>query len=303
MSLTNGFAVSWRPWRAGACRCGPLLVATALVTGLATVAVRAQVRAVADIGLINSESARYDATGDRWLVSNIGPRGVGNNGFITIVDPTGAVVTPKWIAGGADGVTLVDPLGMAIRNDTVYVADTATVRIFDRRSGKAGATHPVPGAIRLNDLTVDDKGTIYVTDSGNDDMPGAIFRIKGGKVSEFAARDPALERPNGIAVMADGNIVHGGRGVNLVVRSPAGKIIREITLPTGRFDGIVALPDGALLVASQDGHMVYRVPTAGKAVAVASDIPIPAAIGLDTKRNRMVVPQIVAGTLTFVDLP
>ena len=177
------------------------------------------------------------------------------------------------------------------------------MRTFDRVSGKAGAAYPVPGALRLNDLTVDDKGVIYVTDSGNDDTPGAIFRIKAGRVSAFAKRDPALERPNGIAVMSDGNIVHGGRGVNLVVRSPAGQIIREITLPIGRTDGIIALPGGALLVSSQDGHLVYRVPAVGKPVAMVSDIPIPAAIGLDTKRNRLAVPQIVAGTLTFVDLP
>jgi DNA-binding beta-propeller fold protein YncE len=264
---------------------------------------QAEPRLVADIGLSNSESARYDAAGDRWLVGNLGARGPGNDGFITIVDPDGKVVAPKWIAGGVDGVELRDPLGLFVHGDTVYVADTATVRSFDRVTGKPGAAWPVSGAIRLNDLVVDAGGTIYVTDSGSDDTPGAIFRIRNGKVSEFARRDPALERPNGIAIMGDGNIVHGGRGVNLVVRSPAGKIIREITLPFGRTDGIVALPDGALLVASQDGHVVYRVPATGKVDIVAKDIPIPAAIGLDTKRNILVVPQIVASNLTFVELP
>ena len=264
---------------------------------------QAETRTIADIGLSNSESARYDPVGDRWLVSNIGPRGAGNDGYITLVSADGTVITPRWIAGGEGGADLFDPLGMFVVGDTVYVADTATVRTFDRATGRPGAAFPVPDAVRLNDLTVDTAGTIYVTDSGNDDTPGAIFRIKGGKVSEFAGRDPALERPNGIAVLSDGNIVHGGRGVNLVIRSPAGKIRREITLPTGRFDGIVALPGGAMLVASQDGHLVYRVPAQGKATIVAKDIPIPAAIGLDTKRNRLVVPQIVASNLTFVDLP
>ena len=260
-------------------------------------------RTFADIGLINSESARYDVAGDRWLVSNLGVRGTDNDGFVTVVDPDGKVVAPKWIAGGIDGVELRDPLGSIVHGDTVYVADTTTVRSFDRVTGKPGRAVAVPGAVRLNDLVADAKGTIYVTDSGNDDTPGAIFRIRNNKVTEFARRDPALERPNGIAVMADGNIVHGGRGVNLVVRSPAGRIVREITLPFGRTDGIVALPDGGMLVASQDGHVVYRVPATGKPTIIAKDIPIPAAIGLDTKRNRLVVPQIVASNLTFVDLP
>ena len=242
-------------------------------------------RTFADIGLINSESARYDVAGDRWLVSNLGVRGTDNDGFVTVVDPDGKVVAPKWIAGGIDGVELRDPLGLIVHGDTVYVADTTTVRSFDRVTGKPGRAVAVPGAVRLNDLVADSKGTIYVTDSGNDDTPGAIFRIRNNKGTEFARRDPALERPNGIAVMADGNIV------------------REITLPFGRTDGIVALPDGGMLVASQDGHVVYRVPATGKPTIIAKDIPIPAAIGLDTKRNRLVVPQIVASNLTFVDLP
>ena len=91
----------------------------------------------------------------------------------------------------------------------------------------------------------------------------------------------------------------------LIATAPAAaevRVITEITLPLGRTDGIFSLPEGALLVASQDGHAVYRVPVKGKPVIIASDIPAPAAIGIDTKRNRMVVPQIVAGTLTFVDL-
>lgn len=282
---------------------GRVLVALAVAATVFASAAHAEPRLVADIGLNNSESARYDVVGDRWLVSNLGARGPGNDGFITVVDPDGKVVTPKWLAGGVDGVELRDPLGLIVYGTMVYIADTNAVRSFDRVTGKPGAVWSVPGAVRLNDLATDTKGTIYVTDSGNDDTPGAIFRIRKGKVTEFARRDPAMERPNGIAVMADGNIVHGGRGVNLVVRSPAGRIIREITLPLGRIDGIVALADGGLLVASQDGHVVYRVPATGKPSIVAKDIPIPAAIGFDTKRNILVVPQIIASNLTFVDLP
>ena len=43
-------------------------------------------------------------------------------------------------------------------------------------------------------------------------------------------------------------------------------------------------------------------PSDSKSV-VASDITVPAAIGLDTKRNRLIIPQIAAASLTLVDLP
>lgn len=260
----------------------------------------AETKVIANVGLLGSESARYDPIDDQIVVANLGPRGPAADGFVSLFNPDGTVKTLKFIEGGE----LRDPLGVFVKKDVIYLADVATIRTYDRKTGAHKASFPVPGAVRLNDVVVADDGTMYVTDSGADDNAGALYKITAaGKVSEFAARDPALERPNGIAIMSDGNIVHGGRGVNLVIRTPAGKIVREISLPYGRMDGIVALPGGALLVASQDGHNVYHVPATGKPTVVAADITVPAAIGLDTKRNRLIIPQIAAASLTLVDLP
>lgn len=257
-------------------------------------------RVVGDIGLVGSECIRYDAAADRYLVSNLNGA---EPGFVSIVTPNGTVEKLKWIDGAASGLT--DPLGIFIAGDKVYLADVATIRIYDRRSGAVVDAIAVPGAQRLNDLAVTKDGTIYVTDSARPDQPGALFRVApNGKVTEWVARNDALEKPNGIAVMPDGTIVHGGRGVNLVFRDASGQILRERSLPTGRIDGIVALSDGGLLVASQDGHAVYRIaPNNGQITQVASDIEVPAAIGYDFKRNRLIVPQIRAASLTFVDLP
>ena len=284
-------------------RFAALILGCAALSAGATGAL-AQTRVVAGVGLQGSESARYDTAGDRIIVANLGARGDGDDGFVSLLTPDGVVTNLKWIEGGKNGAELRDPFGVFIKGETVYLADVHAIRTFDRRSGAAKASFPIDGSVRLNDLAVADDGTMYVTDSGSDDHAGAIYKISAaGEVSTFAARDPALERPNGIAIMSNGNIVHGGRGVNLVVRTPQGQIIREITLPYGRMDGIVALPDGALLVASQDGHNVYYVPATGKPTVVASDIAIPAAIGLDTRRNRLIIPQIAAASVTLVDLP
>ncbi len=91
--------------------------------------------------------------------------------------------------------------------------------------------------------------------------------------------------------------------MNLVYRDMTGRIARERTLPRGRIDGIVPLANGDLLVASQDAHEVYLLPPTGPARTVASEIPVPAAIGYDTRRRRLLIPQIRLGTLTIVDLP
>ena len=264
-------------------------------------------RAVAGVGFVGSESVRHDVMGDRYLVANLGQRGEPNDGFISILTPDLSVAELKWIEGGRDGVELRDPLGLVISGDTVYVADVAAVRRFDRATGAPKGSTEVPGAVRLNDLAVDEAGVIYVTDSGNNTTPGALYRISAdGEVSAFAERDAALQRPNGVAIAGDGTIVHGGLGgAVLVFRDTGGRVVRERILPTGRIDGIVALPDGDLLVASQDGHVVYRVPADASEPpqVVARDIPIPAAIGADLGRRRLLIPQIAAASVTVVDLP
>lgn len=259
---------------------------------------------ISGVGLEGSEAARHDPVSDHYVVTNLGPRGAGNDGFISLLAPDGTVKNLKWISGGVGGVELRDPLGVIIAGDTIYVADTTAVRKFDRRTGAPTGSIDVPGAVRLNDLAMGG-GVLYVTDSGSDDSPGALFAISAdGVVTAFAQRDPALERPNGIAVTPDGAIVHGGRGVNLVFRNAQGSILREVTLPTGRMDGIVALADGGLLVASQDGHNVYHLPPdGGKPTVVAKDIEVPAAIGHDAARKRLIVPQIRAASVTLFDLP
>lgn len=277
-----------------------LLLLLSLSCATAAFAQASAPRVIADVGLVDSECVRYDAATDRYIVSNLNGS---EPGFVSIVSPDGAVEKLKWIDGAASH--LADPLGLFVARDRIYLADTDAVRIYDRRTGAAVAAIPVPGAQRLNDLTVAADGTIYVTDSAREGQPGALYRISPkGKAAEWVARNDALEKPNGIAVMPDGTIVHGGRGVNLVFRDVAGRILRERTLPTGRIDGIVALADGGLLVASQDGHVVYHVaPNNGAITQIASDIAVPAAIGYDSKRNRLIIPQIKAATLTFVDLP
>lgn len=271
---------------------------TALAAMLTTAAAHAESPPIlTGAGLVGPECVRYDAAQDRYLVSNLNGDAPG---FVSIVTPDGQVDKLKWI----DGAELVDPLGMAVTRDRLFVVDPDRIHIFDRASGAPLHVIPVPGAQRLNDIAVAVDGTIYVTDSARPDQPGALYRVSSkGEVSIWVARDDALEKPNGIAVMPDGTIVHGGRGVNLVFRSPGGRILRERSLPTGRIDGIVALADGGLLVASQDGHTIYHVAANGGPITqVAKDIEVPAAIGYDSKRNRVIVPQIRAATITFVDV-
>ncbi|MEX6634727.1 SMP-30/gluconolactonase/LRE family protein [Hyphococcus lacteus] len=262
---------------------------------------------LSDVGFHHSEAARYDPVSDRYFVSNLGARGTENDGFISIVDPTGTVNDLRWIAGGVDGVELYEPLGMYVKGDVLYVADITAVRMFDRVSGTSIGAIQIEGATRPNDLAVDNEGTIFLTDSGGDETPGALYRISpSGEVTYFVQRSDDLVRPNGVAITTDGQVVHGGLlGDELIYRDRAtASIISKRRLPTGRIDGIVALADGSLLVASQNGHNVYHVPSNSEKtpVIVADGIDVPAAIGFDTKRGRVLIPQIRKSSVTVVEV-
>src|SRR5215510_458933 len=62
-------------------------------------------------GLSAPASVLYDADADRYLVSNVNGKALDkdDNGFISVLSPDGRVISPKWIAGGVNGVRLDAP--------------------------------------------------------------------------------------------------------------------------------------------------------------------------------------------------
>src|SRR2546425_9624254 len=121
-------------------------------------------------GFLTPESVLHDPVQDIYFVSNIngGPTRKGNNGFISRVRPDGAAENLKFIEGGHGGVTLNAPKGLAIRGDTLWVADIDVVRAFDAKTGAARDTVSLAslGAIFLNDIAIAQTGALYITDTG-----------------------------------------------------------------------------------------------------------------------------------------
>ncbi len=250
-------------------------------------------------GFATPESVLWDAAADVYLVTNINgnPTGADGNGFISRVRPDGKISALKWIDGTRPGVALNAPKGMAVRGDTLFVADITSVRMFDRRTGQFRGSVTVPGATFLNDAAAAPDGTIYVTDSGlkPDFSPSgtdAVFRIDRTGALGTVAKTPALKGPNGVTVLPDGRLV-------IVAFSPEGGIYRltttgqkeEVTrLPGGQLDGVVVLPGGVLLVSSWAASAVFRVAPDGAATQVIQNVKAPADIGYDRKRNRVLIP-------------
>jgi hypothetical protein len=256
---------------------------------------------VADVGLLTPESVLYDATADVYLVSNINgaPLTQDGNGFIARLSPDGALLDLTWIDGAQEGVELDAPKGMAIRGDSLFVADIDVVRIFDRRDGSLAGAWPVEGATFLNDMAVAGDGTIYVTDSGlragsegfEPTGTDAVYRFDADGTAVPLVSGEELGAPNGIATH-EGQIVVAtfGSGRVLQIEGESGTINELPAPPAGSLDGIVVLPDGSYLVSSWEGEAVYSFAGDTGFETVVDSVPAPADIGYDSVRHRVLIP-------------
>lgn len=253
----------------------------------------------ADVILKSPECVRYDRKHNRYLVSNINGkmRQADNNGFISLVTSAG-VVQDRWIAGGQDGVTLNAPKGMEIHGDTLFVADIDHLRMFDLATGKPAGSIEIEGAKFLNGLAIASDGTIYVTDSGTKNVPGAIFRVAPDHSIATIAEGRDLHRPNGIAFDSNGDLVTVTYGSNLVITlSTDGRIHGKRQLPAGQLDGLLVQDDGSMLVSSWKGKNVVRIAPDGAIQTVLTGLVEPAAFDVDRAHSRLLVPQVKANAI------
>jgi sugar lactone lactonase YvrE len=240
---------------------------------------------------------------DVYLVSNIngGPTDKDDNGFIARLAPTGAVLALKWIDGAAENVTLHAPKGMAVRHDTLFVADIDAVRLFDRTTGAPQGAWPLDGAAFLNDLAVGPDGTLYVTDSGVEPGEGGlvpngrdgIYRRDGERWAAVVT-GAGLGSPNGILADSAGLTVVTFVSGEAYQVDPASGARSMLAKPeAGGLDGVVRLPDGSLLIGSWGAQHVYRLSPTGTFSLGSDSVQSPADIAFDARRHALLIPDFL----------
>ncbi|SKC00486.1 strictosidine synthase family protein [Dyadobacter psychrophilus] len=225
------------------------------------------------------ESVFYSAQDKLLYVAQIDgkPGEQDGKGAIGKVGLDGKIIEKDWITG------LNAPKGMGIIGNKLFVADVTEVVEIDIKAGKILKKHAVEGSKFLNDLTVDSKGNIYVSDTETK----KVHLIKDGKISTYFED---LTRPNGLlAVGSDLLIADAGTLKRLSTDKKVTVVAEGMDKST---DGIEQVIPGEYIVSCWAG-VVYYVKSDGttqKLLDTMADKTNSADIGYDSVKKIVYVP-------------
>ena len=204
--------------------------------------------------LRNPESALYDSKSNSLYVSSMGA------GTIVRIGPDGKVIKNDWVTG------LTSNKGSALYNGLLYTAETSSVAVIDVDKATIIKRIPVEGAQMLNDVAVDSKGIVYVTDTRG----AKVYRIEGDKPAVYLENMPGA---NGLLTVNTDLYVLTSTSFQKV---DASKVISKIAdgFENG-LDGIVMIAENEFIISNYQG-ILYSVKTDGTKQLL-----------LDTRANRI----------------
>jgi len=232
------------------------------------------------------ESVYFDKAGKVLYVSNIDgePWGKDGKGSIGKLGLDGKVIAAEWVTG------LQAPKGMALWKGTLWVADLSDVVGIDVAKGAIATRVPIAGAAKLNDLTVDAKGVLYVSDSETK----KVHRIEGSTVSTLLE---GLKGPNGL-LAHDGHLyVLDSGGLYEVQPDKTLKMFADGM--EASTDGVEPVKGGGYVVSSWSG-VIYHVGADGSNHVLMDTRPAKqnsADIGFDPETATVYVPTFFKNTV------
>lgn len=184
------------------------------------------------------ESVRYDDVRDVFYITNIGDFNKEGTGFISTMDADGKILKKDWITG------LTAPKGMGLVGDLLYVGEHTTVAVIDVANGKLVKRIPIKGAVMLNDITVDDDGVVYVSDTRTD----KVHRIESDKPEVYLTD---VSSANGL--LSDGSTLYILAGDKLIKANRNKKLTTLATGIEGGADGIEKVNAEEFIVTGWEG--------------------------------------------------
>ncbi len=236
------------------------------------------------------ESVLADVNKNILYVSLIDGGGwdVDGKGGIGKLSANGKGYDSAWITG------LNAPKGMGIYGNRLFVADINNVAVIDIKNNKIEKTIAIDSAGGLNDITINDKGIVFVSDS----KTGNIFKIEKDKAELYLT---GMNGVNGLKCIK--NDLYIGSGKSFKKANSQKQLTTIAELPEG-IDGIEPVGNGDFILTSWSGY-IYYVSAAGN-VATLLDTHLQkkntADIGYDSTKRIVYVPTFFAKTVVAYKL-
>ncbi len=166
-----------------------------------------------------------------------------NSGFISRLNKNGEIINRKW------AINLNAPKGMGIYNQQLFVADIDEIKEINLNTGKIEKSIAVPNANFLNDIAIDNKGNVFVSDT----KTNSIYLFDGKKISKWLD-DTILKSPNGL-LFAENKLLVGNSGSKeiLVINIESKKVEKKYKTKTG-IDGLKIFDTEYFLISDWVGH-------------------------------------------------
>jgi hypothetical protein len=194
--------------------------------------------------IVNTPESVYPDLKNGYLYASLvggAPWEADGNGGITRLTLNGTEYDSTFITG------LNGPKGLGVYNGYMYAADLSEVVVIDINKKKILRKIPVEGASQLNDITVTDKGIVFVSDS----KTGKIWKIEKEKPVLFL---DSVTEANGLKAVKDD--LYYAKGSKLM-KADSKKRITQIADVGQNIDGIEAIGNGDFIATSWSGYIFY----------------------------------------------
>ena len=256
-------------------------------------------------GLKTPESA-VQAKDGKIYVSEISEFGKDGDGQISVIE-NGEV---SLFTDGLD-----DPKGLVIIGDFLYVADkTQIIKINLSDATQKEVFVPASAFTTppqfLNDLEADPHGNLYVSDSGDilgSGLGGVIYKITAnGEVTKLVDGNdsPLVMAPNGLLADDTGAfllVVDFTSGVLYNLNTETGEVT-DVAEGFGGGDGLVHHSSGTMYVSDWKNGKVFAVGLDGELTTIGPQYQAAADIAITKDERYIMVPDMKAGELDFIDL-
>lgn len=208
-------------------------------------------------------------------------------GGVAVLNTDGTIRNKDWLRG------LNAPKGLAVFQGKLYIADLTEVVIVDIASAKILNKIKAPDSVFLNDVTVDAKGGVYISDT----RKNRIYKLEQDKISSWLEN---VEAANGLKVVDELLYIAAGDKLLKVNLADNNKTVSQVAIgfaeradglePVGNGDFIVSCWAGLLYYVSTDGRIKELLDTKALKLNTAD-------IGWDQTTNTLYIPTFLGNSV------